>query len=205
VILGVGGLALAVAVGLFVALVLRGMSAAQPPPTASPPSGAPTVTGLPPEETTAPAAPGPRPEAGRNECVDDLGDGGVDLDSVQVAMRDDDLAVQFRLASPLPSGDWGVGLYIERRGDRAYQLGVALDGDRVDEVFVRDFDRADDVDVDRYEVKIEESAVTVVFPGDSIKRLGSKWSWYAFATAPGEVLDACPGTETEPELLPFER
>jgi hypothetical protein len=202
VVIGIGALALAVAVGLLLALVLRSLAAPQPqsqgsaPPTAPPPATAPAP---------APVAPAPseaRPEAGRNECVDSLGDGSVDLDSVQLELNDGDLVAQFRFATPLSASDVGFGLNIERNGDKAYLLGVSLREGEVDRVFVQDFDRSDTDDLDTDDAAIDGSVVTVLFPKSAIKRLGNDWSWSAFANSPGGTLDTCPGGS---QRLEFER
>lgn len=189
-LLGVGGLALAIAVGLLLALALRSInggseSAAQPAPASSPP--APVV----PAPTSAPvaSAPPPRPEPKQNECVDDLGDGVVDLDSAQLALHDGDLVAQFRFVSGVPD-DGGFGLTLER-GGKSYLLGVAVDGGDIDSVFVQDFDRSDTDDLDTDNAVVEGSTVTVMFPRDSIRRIGNGWSWSAFASQTGAEPDTC--------------
>lgn len=207
VVIGIGALALAVAVGLLLALVLRSIAAPTTSPESqgsAPPTTAPTI---PPAAAPAPApgVPAPsevRPEAGRNECVDTLGDGSVDLDSVQLELNDGDLVAQFRFATPLSASEVGFGLNIERNGDKAYLLGVSLDEGEVDRVFVQDFDRSDTDDLDTDDAAIDGSVVTVLFPKDAIKRIGSDWSWSAFASTPGGTLDTCPGGS---QLLEFER
>jgi len=200
VLIGVGGVVLAVAVGLLVALVLRSLAAVPDRPVVAtpttPPSSATPVPGAP-----APA-PEARPEAGRNECVDALGDGDVDLDSVQLEMHDGDLVAQFRFASALPADEIGLGLNVERNGDKAYLLGVSLREGDVDDVFVQDFDRSDIDDLDTDNATVDGTVVTVVFPKDSIKRIGNDWSWSAFANVPQGAIDTCP---EQPELQKFER
>ncbi|MCU1409983.1 MAG: hypothetical protein JWR04_690 [Rhodoglobus sp.] len=198
VLLGVGGLALAVAVGLLVAFVLRSLPVAQPaapaPAASTPPAPAGPIAPPPPAEAE------PRPEAGQNECVDALGDAAVDLDSVQLEFHDDDLVAQFRFAAA-PEGEVGFGLNLERRGDKAYLLGVALQDGDVDRVFVQDFDRSDTDDLDTDAVTADGSTFTVVFERDAIRRIGNDWQWSAFATAAGADPDLCPDSEQ----LEFER
>jgi len=200
VLFGVGGLALAVAVGLLVALMLRSLPTAAPAaprPSASWPS--PSVSADP-AAPPPPAEPEPRPEAGKNECVDALGDAAVDLDSVQLEFHDGDLVAQFRFAD-VPEGEAGFGLNLERRGDKAYLLGVALQDGEVDRVFVQDFDRSDTDDLDTDAVTVDGSTFTVVFERDAIRRIGNDWRWSAFATAAGADPDLCP----DAEQLEFDR
>lgn len=195
-LLGVGGLALAVAVGLLLALVLRSVnspavSAPQVPPTTS----APAPVAPAPSEPPAAPAPAPRPEPKQNECVDELGDGVVDLDSVQLALHDGDLVAQFRFATGVPD-DGGFGLTIVR-GGKSYLLGVAVEGGDVDSVFVQDFDRSDTDELDTDNAVADGSTVTVVFPRDSIRRIGNGWSWSAFASQTGAEPDTCPGGDPQ--------
>lgn len=199
-LIGAGGLALAVAVGLLVALGLRSLPAAEPshpvavPTTTSPPA-APAAPIAPPADP----APAPRPEPKQNECVDALGDSAVDLDSVQLELHDGDLVAQFRLAS-MPEGEAGLGLNIQRSGDRAYLLGVALQEGEVDSVFIQTLDssengKSDTDELDTDSAVIDGSTITVVFPRDAIKRIGNDWRWAAFATAAGADPDLCPDNE----------
>jgi len=199
-LLGVGGLALAVAVGLLIALALRSLPAAQPGagPTSAPPAATPT--GAVPPAPAPSEVPEPRPDPRKNECVDALGDSTVDLDSVQLELHDGDLVAQFRLAD-VPDGEAGFGLNIERSGNKAYLLGVALEDGKVDRVFVQDFDRSDTDDLDTDHVQADGGTFTVVFPRDSIRRIGNDWRWSAFATAAGADPDRCPGADQ----LRFER
>jgi len=199
-LLGVGGLALAVAVGLLIALGLRSLPTAHPSagPTSAPPAVA--ATAAPPPPPAPSEVPEPRPDPRKNECVDALGDSAVDLDSVQLELHDGDLVAQFRLAD-VPDGEAGLGLTIERSGNRAYLLGVALQGGEVDRVFVQDLDRSDTDDLDTDHVQVEGGTFTVVFPRESIRRIGNDWRWSAFATAAGADPDRCPDTDP----LRFER
>ncbi len=195
-LLGVGGLALAVAVGLLLALVLRSVnspavSAPQVPPTTS----APAPVAPAPSEPPAAPAPAPRPEPKQNECVDELGDGVVDLDSVQLGLHDGDLVAQFRFATGVPD-DGGFGLTIDR-GGKSYLLGVAVEGGDVDSVFVQDFDRSDTDELDTDNAVADGSTVTVVFPRDSIRRIGNGWTWSAFASQTGAEPDTCPGGDPQ--------
>lgn len=194
-LLGVGGLALAVAVGLLVALGLRSLPAAQSSiPRPAPTSSAPSVEPVAPAAPEADPAPVSRPEPKQNECVDVLGDAAVDLDSVQLALHDGDLVAQFRFATP-PEGSAGFGLNIGGSGKKAYLLGVALQDGEVDSVFVQDFDRNDTDDVDTDAVVVDGSTYTVVFPRDAIKRIGNDWRWSAFATTAGADPDRCPDSD----------
>lgn len=195
-LLGVGGLALAIAVGLLLALALRsinsgGERAALPAPATSPPAPVEPAPSAAPVEP----APPPRPEPKQNECVDALGDGVVDLDSVQLALHDGDLIAQFRFASGVPD-DGGFGLTIVR-GGKSYLLGVAVEGGDIDSVFVQDFDRSDTDDLDTDRAVIDGSTVTVMFPRDSIRRIGNGWSWSAFASQTGAEPDTCPGGDPQ--------
>jgi hypothetical protein len=198
-LLGVGGLALAIVVGFVLAAVLQEVTTPTASPGATTPSTAPAVTPAAPPPAEGPA-PVQRPEPGVNECVDDLGDGQADLDSVQLALHDDDLVAQFRFASALPD-DGGLGLTIQR-GDKSYLLGVAFENGDVDSVFVQDFDRSDTDGIDTDNAVVDGSTVTVVFPRDAIKRIGNDWSWSAFATPTGSSPDTCPA---DGQQLRFER
>jgi hypothetical protein len=194
-LLGAGGLALVVVVGLLVVLVVRSFPTAPPAqPTSSaapPPAASPATTSAAP---TQPAAPAPRPDPERNECVDALGDAAVDLDSVQLALEDGELVAQFRFAE-LPAGVVGLGLNVERSGDRSYLLGVALDDGEVDRVFVQDFDKSHTDELDTDGVRVDGTTVTAVFPREALKRVGTNWRWSAFATAAGADPDLCPDSQ----------
>ena len=112
VVAGVGGLALAVVVGLVIAAVLRGVTAPSEPPVSAPTTSSTTTA---PAGTPAPAPAPPvveRPEPGTNECVDALGDAALDLDSARLALADGALAVQFRLATPPPDGEVALGVTV---------------------------------------------------------------------------------------------
>lgn len=199
VLLGVGGLALAIIVGFVIAAVLQDVTT----PTASP--ATPAASSSPPVTPVAPAPvepppPAQRPEPGENECVDALGDGDADLDSVQLAMHDDDLVAQFRFATALPE-DGGLGVTVQS-GKKSYLLGVAFESGDVDSVFVQDFDRSDTDGIDTDNAVIDGSTITVVFPRDAIRRMGNDWSWSAFATPTGSTPDTCPA---DGEQLRFER
>lgn len=199
VLLGVGGLALAVAVGLLVAFVLRSLPVARPAATA-PAASSPSAPAADPAAPPPASEPEPRPEAGKNECVDALGDAAFDIDSVQLESHDGDLVVQFRFAA-VPEGETGFGLSLERRGNQAYLLGVGMQDGEVDRVFVQDFGRSDTDDLDSDAVTVDGSTFTVVFERDAIKRIGNDWRWSAFATAAGFDPDLCPDSEH----LEFER
>ena len=204
ILLGVGGIALAVVLGLLVALALRAVNAgtdsrvdpAAPAPAVTAPAAASSEP-----SSTAPVRPDPR----KNECVDDLGDAVLDLDSVLLNLDGGDLIVRFTLAGDLPEGGTSLGLHAERSADRAYEFGVDLRDGVVDRVFVKDLEKSDVDELDTDDVRVEGGVVTAVFPKSSIKRLGNDWSWYATASQSGGPADACPGTASGPVLLQFER
>lgn len=197
-------LAALVAVTVVLVLVLTDGSPSPVTSTSTPPQGStPVPSGTP--VAPPPVAPPnePRPEAGPNECVDDLGDGGsVDLDRVQLAVEDGDLAVQFVLASGLPDGESGLGVYLESgNGRAAYQLGIALVDGELDRFFLWNGEDEDDLDPDA--VRVDGSTVTALISERELRRLGEDWGWYGFA-AVEDALDACPGTADAPQLLPYE-
>lgn len=194
----------AVLTAVIVALATQGSGTTATPevsPTAVEVAPAPAA----PEE--APAA-APRPDAGRNECVDALGDGGaLDLDAVAVASVDDGLLVRFALDDVLPPGEALLGVTAIGRQDRTVLLAVRLiDGD-VDEVFAVDLRATGDDDdddrgrgnddgagVDRYDedrAQVDGRQVLIEFPDDLLKDLGNDWSWSATASS-GADADRCP-------------
>lgn len=193
-IAGVGGLALAVVLGLVIAAILRGVTAPADVPVAAPPTPSTTAAAPPPapepQQTVA-----SRPEPGTNECVDALGDGEADLDSVRVSLDDGDLAVQFTLAAPLSDGE--LGLSVTADDGKSYLLGVEVRGGRVEKVSVQDFDRSRTEDVRRPTTAVDGTTVTVVFPEEAVKRIGDRWEWSAFASADGSERDSCPVTRFE--------
>lgn len=196
------------AAALVIVTVVLVVTLNRPAPVAAPTSPTPTPapsTSAPAEPAPLPPPPAPRPEAGPNECIDALGDAGaIDLDRVALDADDDDVTARFVLTSTLPAGESGIGLYAEsRNGHAAYQLGVAFDGGAVDRYFIWDGEEENDLDTDA--VRVDGSTVTIEFPRDALDELDKNWSWYGFATAAGSPLDACPGTEDAPELLPFDR
>jgi hypothetical protein len=178
-------------------------------------TAAPAVSPTPVEVAPAPAAPeqapaaAPRPDPGRNECVDALGDGGaLDLDAVAVASVDEGLLVRFALDDALPSGEALLGLTAIGRQDRTVLLAVRIIDGEVDEVFAVDLkstgnddddDKSgrgndDDADVDRYDedrAQVDGRQVLVEFPDDMLKDLGNDWSWSATASS-GADADRCP-------------
>ena len=203
-LLGVGGVALAVVVGLLLALALRVFTTG-PTPAGAPSATVPTLA-APTDDQSEPSSPAPiRPDPRKNECVDALGDGVFDLDSVLLALEDGDLVVRFALADDLPEGRTNLVLHAERSADRAYEFGVDLRDGEVDRLFVKDLDKSDVDELDVRDVRVEGGVVTAVFPKSSVKRLGNNWGWYATATLSGSPADACPGTASGPVLLQFER
>ncbi|MBU1589206.1 MAG: hypothetical protein KKH51_14865 [Actinobacteria bacterium] len=80
---------------------------------------------------------------------------------------------------------------------RATSWGVAVEGGDVDSVFVQDFDRSDTDELDTDNAVADGSTVTVVFPRDSIRRIGNGWSWSAFASQTGAEPDTCPGGDPQ--------
>lgn len=213
VLIGLGAGALGALLVVGVLTLTGGIPAPVSTPSSAPPPAAATPTSAPPpagqeQPAAQPEAPGapaaPRPEAGPNECVDALGDGGVDLDTASVARDDGDLVTRFTVASELPSGDSGVGIIVaSRNGQRAYQLGVALTAGEPDRIFVVNLANGDEQDLDTDDVSVDGSTITASFPDSVLRRMGNDWQWYAFATAQGAALDACPGTEDSPEWLVF--
>ncbi|MBX3098017.1 MAG: hypothetical protein KF761_00425 [Salinibacterium sp.] len=204
ILLGIGGLALAVVVGLLIALALRAITAGTPtsagPLGVAPTAATPAVID---PETSTPAP--SRPDPGKNECVDALGDGAADLDAVRLSLDGGDLVVRFALVGGVPMGSSTLELYAQRSADKAYRFVIDLrDGD-VDRVFVANLDKSSVDTLDAKDVSVEGDVVTAVFPRSSVKRLGNDWSWYATATVPGSPRDVCPGTATDPILLQFER
>lgn len=168
-------------------------------PDAAPDQVAPVTNTATPVPTTAPAteeaAPppaAPRPEAGLNQCVDELGDAGaMDLDTVTLEMRDGDLTVRFELAAALPAGESGVGLVTERRNKReTFQVSIAFRDGRLDRYFLWDGDDEHELDLD--DVRVEGTTIVAIFPDDELDRLGDRWRWSAFAAAAGSELDSCP-------------
>lgn len=160
-------------------------------PTTTPPP-TPTTPGS--EQPAPPPLPEPRPEAGPNQCVDDLGDGAVDLDTVTLEQRDGELTVRLELATALPAGQSGVGILAERRGKRdTYQVSIGFVDGRLDRYFVWDGDDERELDLD--DVVVEGTTITAVFPDDELDRLGDRWRWRAFGTATGSELDSCPAPD----------
>lgn len=195
----------AVLTAVIVALATQGSA------TTAAPEGSPTAVEVAPTPAAPEEAPAaaPRPEAGRNECVDALGDGGVlDLDAVAVAAVDDGLLVRFTLDAAVPSGEALLGITAIGRQDRTVLLAVRLIDSEVAEVFAvdlratgRDDDdddggrgNDDDAGVDRYDedrAQVDGRQVLVEFPDDMLKDLGNDWSWSATASS-GADADRCP-------------
>jgi hypothetical protein len=202
--LAVTGIVLAIALAVGVTLLaIRGT----PPPVAAP---SPTTTSSS-TPTAAPAAPAPvvaapRREPGPNECVDALGDGGsVDLDSVGLSLGKGALTATFQLVGKLPDGASSLGIFAESSdGRRSYQLAATWKDGKVDTVFVHDFSQDRDTKLGDKSVKVHDTTVTATFPDDYVNSLGNGWRWYAFSTAGGKVVDACPGDPLSFDVLTFD-
>lgn len=199
---------LALVVAAVLTAVIVGLATRSPDPVTAP---SPVVTPTAPIESSEPVAPpttAPRPEAGPNECVDELDDSAtVDLDSVAVAPVDDGLLVRFTLVEGLPSGEALLGITATGRQDRTVLLAVRLIDGEVEEVFAvnlratedgDDDDRGrgndDDPEVDRFDedrASVEGRQVVVEFPDGALEDLGREWTWSATASA-GDEADRCP-------------
>jgi len=190
----VGVLAVAlIAVTVALVVTLTRPDAPTGPVATSTPTPTPTTT--PSVEQPAPPPPSaPRPEAGPNQCVDDLGDGAVDLDTVTLDEREGELTVRLELATALPAGESGVGILAERRGKRdTFQVSIGFVDGRLDRYFVWDGDDERELDLD--DVAVEGTTITAVFPDEEFDRLGDRWRWRAFGTARGSELDSCPAPD----------
>lgn len=157
----------------------------------------------------APAAPiivPPQRDAGQNECVDSTGDGGtVDLSAVRLEPDNKNLTATFELAQPLPAGEASVGIYAEsENGRRSYQFATVWTDGELDRFFAHDFAKGHDEGLAEDEVRVDGASIVVVIPDDYLKRLGNSWTWYAFSTAAGADVDACPGDPLSFESLTFE-
>jgi hypothetical protein len=51
---------------------------------------------------------------------------------------------------------------------------------------------------------VHDTTVTATFPDDYVGRLGDGWRWYAFSTANGQDVDACPGDPLSFDALTFD-
>jgi hypothetical protein len=197
---------------LLVVLVVALSGGFAPAPVASP-SATPTPAA---ETPTPPPAEQPAPgpvvvppsrAAEQNECVDSTGEGGaVDLAAVRLELDDRDLRVILDLTQPLPEGDAGLGIYAESaNGKRSYQFATLWSNGELDEFFVHDFSSDDTDGLDRDDVEVDGSTVVLALPDGPVDRLGDRFRWYAFSTAAGVDVDACPGDALSFETLTFER
>lgn len=199
-----GGIALLTAVALTLLIVGRPTTIALP--SSTPPSGVPSSPKADPAPSLVPVIVPPRRDAEVNECVDSTGEGGaVDLDWVRLKLDDGNLLATFELVGALPDGEAGLGIYAESgNGQRSYQFATLFSGGELVEFFVHDFSRDDTDGLDHNDVEYDGSTVVAVIPDDIIKRLGNDWKWYAFGTASGVDVDACPGEPLTFEMLQFE-
>jgi hypothetical protein len=138
--------------------------------------------------------------------VDALGDGGsVDLDSASLSLGKGNLTATFQLVGQLPGGASSLGIFAESRdGSRSYQLAATFKNGTVDTVFAHDFSQDRDTKLSDKSVKVHDTTVTATFPDDYVNRLGNGWRWYAFSTADGKVVDACPGDPLSFDVLTFD-
>ncbi|CAN5260390.1 hypothetical protein BH11ACT4_BH11ACT4_13690 [soil metagenome] len=186
---------------IVLALVLVGVAGKNAPPpaaaTSSAPAPAPAVVAAAPSPSPSPTpfVQAPSRPAGRNECVDSTGEGGsVDLESAALALEKGDLVARFRLTTQLPGGAASLGIFAESKdGKRSYQLAASWKDGRVDSFFVHDFQRGKDTKLDARDLEADGAQVTAAFPGSIASTLGAGWRWYAFSTADGKDVDACPG------------
>lgn len=189
----------------FVIVGVAGRSA-PPPVAATSPTPTPSAVAAPPPPVPSPVANIPRRAAGPNECVDALGEGGsVDLDAVALSLEKGDLVARFQLAAALPDGAASLGIFAESRdGKRSYQLAATWSEGDLDSFFVHDFQRGRDTKLDSRDIDGDDSTVTAAFPDDIAKSLGNGWRWYAFSTADGKDVDACPGDPLSFDSLTFD-
>ena len=200
------GIALLLAVTVGITLLA---SRSAPPPVAAP-SPTPSVSTVAPPAAPAPSlAPvvvAPRRAPGPNECVDAVGEGGsVDLDSVSLSLGKSGLVATFQLVAPLPDSAASLGIFAESKDGRlSYQLATTWQHGKLDTLFVHDFSQGRDTKLDGKNVKVHDTTVTATFPSDYVNRLGAGWRWYAFSTANGKHVDACPGNPLSFDTLTFD-
>ncbi|MCU1439819.1 MAG: hypothetical protein JWP85_816 [Rhodoglobus sp.] len=209
VVLAAVGLGAAVVLAVVVILFTtqRGEVPVTAPTGSLAPSTAPAATPVEPAPPALPVVVPPSRDADTNECVDSTGEGGtVDLASARVEVDDGALFVTFDLTQPLPAGDAGVGIYAEAtNGKRSYQVATLWVDGELDEFFVHEFSKDDDEGLDRDDVRLDGTTITAGVPGDVLDRLGNDWRWYAYSTAAGADVDACPGDPLTFETLDFEQ
>lgn len=202
-----GGIALLTAVALTLLIVgLTNRPTTIALPSSTPPSGVESSPKADPAPSLVPVIVPPRRDAEVNECVDSTGEGGaVDLDWVRLKLDDGNLLATFELVGALPDGEAGLGIYAESgNGQRSYQFATLFSGGELVEFFVHEFSRDDTDGLDHNDVEYDGSTVVAVIPDDIIKRLGNDWTWYAFSTAAGADVDACPGEPLTFEMLQFD-
>jgi hypothetical protein len=194
-----------VVVAAAVTAVLIGVAGKSVPPVAATSaSPSPIAAAAPAPSATVAAA--PRRAAGPNECVDAVGEGGsVDLDAVSMSLERGDLVARFELVAPLPDGAASLGIFAQSRdGERSYQLAATWNDGELDSFFVHNFATGRDTKLSSRDIGWDDTTVTAAFPGDIARSLGSGWSWYAFSTAEGADVDACPGDPLSFQTLTFD-
>ena len=199
-----------VAVAILVAVLATRPSSAPlvlPTPSVTPnavePSTPPVVETPVPEAPVVPVVQPPSRAPGPNECVDSTGDGATDLASASLTRENGDLVARFVLASDLPAGDAGVGIFAQsRNGQRAFQLGIGWVDGQLDEYFLQDLSRDDRDDLDTDALSFDNGTITARFDDDILRPLGPDFSWYAFGASDSSELDACPDA---PDAVRFSR
>lgn len=195
-----------VVLAIVATLVIVGVASRSMPAPVAITSPTPTGGAVPAPVPPAPVGAPPRRAAGPNECVDAVGEGGsVDLDAVSLSLRKGDLVARFQLVSPLPAGAASLGIFaVSKDGERSYQLAATWKDVEIDRVFVHDFARDRDTKLSQRDIEWDGTTVTATFPGDIVESLGSGWRWYAFSTANGNNVDACPGDPLSFDSLAFD-
>ncbi len=189
-----------------VTAVLIGVAGKSAPPVAvTSHSSTPTVAAAAPAPSETVAA-APRRAAGPNECVDAVGEGGsVDLDAVSLSLEKSSLVARFQLVAPLPAGAASLGIFAQSKdGDRSYQLAATWNDGELDRFFVHNFATGKDTKLSSHDISWNGTTVTAAFPDDVVRSLGAGWSWYAFSTAGGSDVDACPGDPLSFQTLTFD-
>jgi len=200
--------AVVVVIAVVFAVVVVGLArSGTPEPVAGAASASPTV----PVEVAPPA--GPRREAAINECVDELDDAEVDLESAQVADDDGSLVARVSLVTTVPDGTITLGIFaVNDAGNVIYQLAATVDDGEVDEFFAQRFGvgQPDDNrgrgngngndnggtetdDLDRDDLEFDGTTMLATFPKSVLRDLGNQWSCYEFTAVDGDEVDAWPG------------
>lgn len=203
--------AIGLVLAIVLALVIVGVAGRNAPAPAAP-SASPVVT--PAAPPAAPAAPAtqapvvnpPREPSGPNECADATGEGGsVDLDAVSLSLEKGDLVARFQLVAELPAGAASLGIFAESKdGKRSYQLAATWNDSELDRFFVHDFQRGKDTKLDGRDLEVDGTEVTAAFPAEVASNLGNGWRWYAFSSADGQDVDACPGDPLSFDTMTFD-